>query len=58
MTRPKRRKSPSRTPGRKANYQGATPKQVARALYWHRRRKPACHSDRVAEDGTRVKTSI
>ena len=49
-----------RKPGHKANYRGATPEQVARAFYWNRRRKskPACHSDRVAEDGPLVKASL
>ena len=28
-----------RKPGIKANYEGASPEQVARALYWHRRKK-------------------
>ncbi len=47
-----------RTPGHRANYQDATPKQVARALYWNRRKKPACHQDRVAEDDPVFKASI
>lgn len=34
-----KREKPKRKPGHKANYQGATPEQVARAFYWHRRRK-------------------
>ncbi len=48
-----------RTPDRKANYRGATPEQVARAFYWHRRRKkPACHAGRVSEDDPVVTASI
>ena len=44
--------------GHQANYGEATPKQVARALYWNRRKKPACHRERVAESGPEVKASI
>lgn len=29
---------PPRSEGLKANYGGATPKEVARAFYWHRRK--------------------
>lgn len=29
---------PTRNEGLKANYGGATPKDVARAFYWHRRK--------------------
>ena len=53
--RPEKKK---RKPGIKANYQGATPEQVARSFYWHRRRKPSCHSGRVAEDEPGFKASI
>ena len=28
-----------RTPGLKANYQSATPEEVAGTFYWHRRKK-------------------
>ena len=58
MTQTKRRQPKSRNPGLKANYQGATPKQVARTLYWHRRRKPDRHADRVAEPEPVLKASI
>ena len=34
--RPEKKK---RKPGHKANYQGASPDQVARSFYWHRRKK-------------------
>lgn len=30
----------TRKRGLKANYRGATPEEVAKALYWHRREKP------------------
>ena len=34
-----------RQPGLKANYQGASPKQVTRAFYWNRRTKLVVNSN-------------